>query len=103
MRGRKMSSANFVWPVHLARASTLRNGLPTTLSDFPLSFAIAGNQPQINADLHRSEKFIDRQSAFLSVSSVFIYGWSYSHPYKLARGNSISSPRILAAANSTAS
>src|SRR5712692_6740978 len=32
MRGRKMSSANFVWPVHLARASTLRKGLPTTFS-----------------------------------------------------------------------
>src|SRR5438132_6590223 len=32
IRGRKMSSANFVWPVHLARASTLRNGLPTTFS-----------------------------------------------------------------------
>src|SRR2546421_13018800 len=35
MRGRKISSANFVWPVHLARASTLRKGLPTTLSGFP--------------------------------------------------------------------
>src|SRR5437867_11780884 len=35
IRGRKMSSANFVWPVHLARASTLRKGLPTTLSGFP--------------------------------------------------------------------
>src|SRR5690242_17904338 len=38
MRGNTMSSANFVWPTHFARASTLRNGLPTTfnelLSDF---------------------------------------------------------------------
>src|SRR6185503_8320703 len=36
MRGRKMSSANFVWPVHLARASTLRKGLPTTFIGLPL-------------------------------------------------------------------
>src|SRR6266567_1952987 len=36
MRGRKMSSANFVWPVHFARASTLRKGFPTTLSGLPL-------------------------------------------------------------------
>src|SRR5947207_9208294 len=35
MRGKTISSANFVWPVHFARASTLRKGLPTTLS-FPL-------------------------------------------------------------------
>src|SRR5437762_13335113 len=35
MRGRKMSSANFVWPVHFARASTLRNGLPTTFVGLP--------------------------------------------------------------------
>ena len=32
IRGSTISSANFVWPVHFARASTLRNGLPTTLS-----------------------------------------------------------------------
>src|SRR5688572_33267926 len=38
MRGRTMSSANFVCPVHFARASTLRKGLPTTLSGFPLLF-----------------------------------------------------------------
>src|ERR1044072_3912607 len=31
-----MSSANRVWPVHLARASTLRKGLPTTFFGFPL-------------------------------------------------------------------
>src|ERR1041384_554473 len=30
MRGNTMSSAKRVCPVHLARASTLRNGLPTT-------------------------------------------------------------------------
>src|SRR5882762_6009722 len=41
MRGRKMSSANFVWPVHLARASTLRKGLPTTLRLSPFCFIIA--------------------------------------------------------------
>src|SRR6266550_812150 len=34
MRGKTMSSANFVWPVHFARASTLRKGLPTTLKGF---------------------------------------------------------------------
>src|SRR6185295_18068520 len=34
MRGSAMSSANSVCPVHLARASTLRNGLPTTLRSF---------------------------------------------------------------------
>src|SRR5438445_9360527 len=36
MRGNAMSSANFVWPVHFARASTLRKGLPTTFKGFPL-------------------------------------------------------------------
>src|SRR5260370_42548328 len=36
MRGRKTSSANFVWPVHLGRASTLRKVLPTTFRGFPL-------------------------------------------------------------------
>src|SRR5438270_5946372 len=36
MRGSTMSSANFVWPVHFARASTLRKGFPTTLSGLPL-------------------------------------------------------------------
>src|SRR4051812_39681936 len=35
MRGRIMSSANFVWPVHFCRASTLRKGLPTTRSSAP--------------------------------------------------------------------
>src|ERR1051325_854609 len=42
MRGRTMSSANLVCPVHLLRASTLRKGLPTTCSGFffpGLSFA----------------------------------------------------------------
>src|ERR1041385_2287839 len=31
-----MSSANFVCPVHFARASTLRKGLPTTFNGLPL-------------------------------------------------------------------
>src|SRR4030095_5883875 len=35
MRGSTMSSANFVWPTHFARASTLRNGLPMTFRSFP--------------------------------------------------------------------
>src|SRR3989442_8742720 len=35
MRGSAMSSAKSVCPMHLARASTLRKGLPTTLSGFP--------------------------------------------------------------------
>jgi hypothetical protein len=60
IRGSTMSSANFVWPVHFARASTLRKGLPTTLSGFPLLFpflAIAIRiQPQINADERGSDK-----------------------------------------------
>src|SRR6266404_4684153 len=38
MRGSTMSSANFVWPVHFARASTFRKGLPTTFKGFPLLF-----------------------------------------------------------------
>src|SRR5207248_6737733 len=32
MRGNTMSSAKRVCPVHFARASTLRNGLPTTFN-----------------------------------------------------------------------
>src|SRR5205085_6431843 len=36
MRGKLMSSAKRVWPVHLARASTLRNGLPMTWRGLPL-------------------------------------------------------------------
>src|SRR6185436_15929683 len=47
MRGSTMSSANFVWPVHFARASTLRKGLPTTLSDLPLWFPFFAIQLQI--------------------------------------------------------
>src|SRR5437763_8829919 len=35
MRGKLMSSAKRVWPLHLARASTLRNGLPMTLRGLP--------------------------------------------------------------------
>src|SRR5437868_14290924 len=35
IRGNTMSSANFVCPVHFERASTLRNGLPTTFSGSP--------------------------------------------------------------------
>jgi hypothetical protein len=38
MRGNTMSSANLVWPVHFARASTLRKGLPTTFKGFALLF-----------------------------------------------------------------
>src|SRR5581483_5357440 len=34
IRGRMTSSANFVCPTHLERASTLRNGLPTTFKSF---------------------------------------------------------------------
>src|SRR4030095_3481462 len=34
MRGKTISSANFVWPTHFARASTLRKGLPTTFNSF---------------------------------------------------------------------
>src|SRR5215471_16573733 len=49
MRGRTMSSANFVWPVHFARASTLRKGLPTTLSS-PL-FEFLAIQSQLEAHL----------------------------------------------------
>src|SRR2546429_9254777 len=38
-RGSTMSSANLVCPVHFARASTLRNGLPITFRGLPfLSF-----------------------------------------------------------------
>src|SRR3989442_3002216 len=44
MRGRKMSSANFVWPVHFARASTLRKGLPTTFKGFALFSLLLINQ-----------------------------------------------------------
>src|SRR5438874_11961220 len=44
MRGRKMSSANFVWPVHFARASTLRKGLPTTFKGFSLFSLLLINQ-----------------------------------------------------------
>src|SRR6202011_3561765 len=33
IRGSEMSSANRVWPVHLARASTFRRGFPITLVD----------------------------------------------------------------------
>src|SRR5690349_21479560 len=36
MRGNAMSSAKRVWPLHFARASTLRKGLPTTLFGLPL-------------------------------------------------------------------
>src|SRR5882762_11467637 len=38
MRGRKISSAKRVWPVTLARASTLRRGTPITRSSSPLDF-----------------------------------------------------------------
>src|SRR5215213_2862211 len=38
IRGSATSSANFVCPVHLARASTLRNGLPMTFKGPPLPF-----------------------------------------------------------------
>src|SRR6266852_5194028 len=41
MRGSTMSSANFVWPVHFARASTLRKGLPTTFRGFPMLLLLA--------------------------------------------------------------
>src|SRR6266568_2205960 len=44
MRGRKMSSANFVWPVHFARASTLRKGFPTTFKGFSLFSLLLINQ-----------------------------------------------------------
>src|SRR5713226_3102348 len=38
MRGKKMSSANRVWPVTFARASTLRRGTPITRSSSRLAF-----------------------------------------------------------------
>src|SRR6185436_15235789 len=41
MRGRTTSSANRVWPVHLARASTFRNGLPMTFLGLPYPLFIA--------------------------------------------------------------
>src|SRR5258707_15500751 len=43
MRGKKMSSANRVWPVTLARPSTLRRGMPITRSSSRLALrALAG-------------------------------------------------------------
>src|SRR6185295_14453508 len=47
IRGSTMSSANFVWPVHFARASTLRKGLPTIFNGcpfLPLPFLIIENE-----------------------------------------------------------
>src|SRR5262245_30365837 len=41
IRGRTMSSAKRVWPVHLARASTLRNGLPITFGGLLLPLLAA--------------------------------------------------------------
>src|SRR5260370_29064035 len=38
VRGRKTSSAKRVWPVTVARASTLRRGTPITRSASPLAF-----------------------------------------------------------------
>jgi hypothetical protein len=61
MRGKTMSSANFVWPVHFARASTLRKGLPTTLSGFPF-FPLVVIQLQTTISSVRS-KVIYRQAA----------------------------------------
>src|SRR5688572_22280498 len=38
IRGSTMSSANFVWPTHFARASTLRKGLPITFNGLLVGF-----------------------------------------------------------------
>ena len=81
MRGNTMSSANFVWPVHFARASTLRKGLPTTLSGFPLLFPFLAitklNQPRINAEGRGSEKETKDETAD-SRKSALIRGKFYS-------------------------
>src|ERR1043165_5562627 len=46
IRGNTMSSANFVWPTHFARASTFRNGFPTTFNDsFLFTSIFATNCP----------------------------------------------------------
>src|ERR1051325_8474058 len=49
MRGSVMSSANFVAPTHFERASTLRNGRPTTFislsASAPRPFAFAPSPP----------------------------------------------------------
>src|ERR1700754_291550 len=44
IRGSTMSSANFVWPTHFARASTLRNGFPTTLRFLSTDYTDRFNQ-----------------------------------------------------------
>src|SRR6266498_2813971 len=56
MRGRKISSANFVWPVHFARASTLRKGLPTTLRGLPL-FPFCSINQYIATKRHKKHKW----------------------------------------------
>jgi hypothetical protein len=50
-----------VCPVHFARASTLRKGLPTTLSGFPFLCLFSHLQldgPQMNTDRYRFKKFL---------------------------------------------
>src|SRR6185295_12459517 len=56
MRGSTMSSANFVWPVHLARASTLRNGLPTTLRGLPFLELLLAIRFPMNLELNQSHR-----------------------------------------------
>src|SRR5437870_9969785 len=77
MRGRKMSSANFVWPVHFARASTLRNGLPTTFSGFPLLpffilLVMSHGFIRINADL---QKIISKHPIGISIREIHVHLW----------------------------
>src|SRR5882724_10306097 len=74
IRGRTMSSAKRVCPMHFARASTLRNGLPTTFSSasplcLPLCFFIfnepfAGQLPVASSHLKPVNTFSRRLDLF---------------------------------------
>src|SRR2546421_4728138 len=67
-----MSSANFVCPVHLARASTLRKGLPTTFRLFLVINQIKATDKHGLTRIRKTAGMFD--VPFLSVSSVFICG-----------------------------
>src|SRR5688500_6410846 len=71
MRGKTMSSANFVCPTHLARASTLRKGLPTKFSGLPFLLMLFF-QPQMNTDKSGFKDQQNKLSLILIVLSVSI-------------------------------
>src|SRR5438093_10778686 len=98
-----MSSANFVWPVHFARASTFRKGLPTTFKGLALFSLLLINQishkkaQKAQKGFQLTIKIQDMDACFLLMCLVpfvpFCGHLSYSRPYKLSRGSSIDSPR----------